>query len=144
MRSAWMARAACRGMPPARFYPPSGAATAAALAVCAGCPVRVECDQHADATGEEYGIWGGRPEIDRARAPSPQPVTLGRRSPGPPPALDDDHLIDLVRSLDPDEPAAPQLLDRLRVSVPTAYKYLHRARRLGVVERRGRHIYPSW
>ena len=144
MRPAWMARAACRGMPPARFYPPPGAATAAALAVCARCPVRVECDQHADATGEDYGIWGGRPEADRARAPSPQPVTLGRRSPGPPPAIDDDHLIDLVRSLDPDEPAAPQLLDRLRVSVPTAYKYLHRARRLGVVERRGRHIYPSW
>ena len=128
----------------ARLRPAAGAATAAALAVCARCPVRVECDQHADATGEDHGIWGGRPETDRARAPSPQPVTLGRRSPGPPPAIDDDHLIDLVRSLDPDEPAAPQLLDRLRVSVPTAYKYLHRARRLGVVERRGRHIYPSW
>ena len=139
-----MRRAACRGMSSARFYPPPGADTAAALAVCARCPVRVECDQHADAAGEECGIWGGRPEADRARAPSSQPVTLGRRSPGPPPAIDDDHLIDLVRSLDPDEPAAPQLLDRLRVSVPTAYKYLHRARRLGVVERRGRHIYPSW
>ena len=67
-----------------------------------------------------------------------------RRAPGPPSALDDDHLIDLVRSLDPDEPAAPQLLARLQVSVPTAYKYLHRALRLGAVERRDRHIYPSW
>jgi len=66
-----------------------------------------------------------------------------RRSPGPLPGIDDDHLIDLVRSLDPDEPAAPQLLARLLVSVPTAYKYLHRALRLGVVERRGRHIYPT-
>lgn len=139
-----MRRAACRGMPPARFYPPPGTDTAAALAVCARCPVRVECDQHAEATGEEYGIWGGRPETDRARDPSPQPAAVLRRPPGPPPALDDDHLIDLVRSLDPDEPAAPQLLDRLRVSVPTAYKYLHRALRLGVAERRGRHIYPSW
>ena len=140
-----MRRAACRGMPPARFYPPPGAASAAAgaVAVCAQCPVRVECDQQADATGEVYGIWGGRSEPDRARDERPQPVAMQRRSPGPPPALDDDHLVDLVRSLDPDEPAAPQLLARLRVSVPTAYKYLHRALRLGVVERRGRHIYPS-
>ena len=131
-------------MPPARFYPPPGADTSAALAVCARCPVRVECDQHADSAGEEYGIWGGRPETDRARDRRPQPVAVLHRPPGPPPALDDDHLIDVVRSLNPDEPAAPQLLDRLRVSVPTAYKYLHRALRLGVVERRGRHIYPSW
>ena len=138
-----MQHAAGRGMPPARFYPPLGAPTAAALAVCARCPVRVECDHHADATGEEYGIWGGRPETDRARRPRPQPVAVLRRSPGPRPGIDDDHLIALVRSLDPDEPAAPQLLARLRVSVPTAYKYLHRALRLGVVERRGRHIYPS-
>lgn len=138
-----MRRAACRGMPLARFYPPPGAATAAALAVCARCPVRVECDHHARTTGEEYGIWGGHPETDRARDQRLQPVESLRRSPGPPPAIGDDHLIDLVRSLDPDEPAAPQLLARLRVSVPTAYKYLQRALRLGVVERRGRHIYPS-
>lgn len=138
-----MQRAACRGMPPARFYPPPGAATAAALAVCARCPVRVECDHHADATGEEYGIWGGRPESDRGRRPRPQPVAVLRRSPGPRPVIDDDDLIDLVRSLDPGEPAAPQLLARLPVSVPTAYKYLHRALRLGAVERRGRHIFPS-
>jgi hypothetical protein len=130
-------------MPPARFYPPPGVAPSAALAVCALCPVRVDCDHHADATGEEYGIWGGRPETDRARDRRPQPVPVGRRSPGPSPAIDDHHLIDLVRSFDPDTPAAPQLLARLRVSVPTAYKYLRRALRLGVVERRGRHIYPS-
>jgi len=96
------------------------------------------------ATGEKYGIWGGRTETDRARSAAPQPVALGRRSPGPPPSIDDDYLIALVRSFDPDAPAAPQLLARLRVSVPTAYKYLHRALRLGAVERRGRHIYPSW
>lgn len=130
-------------MPPARFYPPPGAAIAPAILVCARCPVRVECDHHADATGEEYGIWGGRPETDRARSQRSQSVAVLRRSPGPRPAIDDDHLIDLVRSLDPAAPAAPQLLARLPVSVPTAYKYLHRALRLGVVERRGRHIYPS-
>ena len=130
-------------MPAARFYPPPGAATGAALEVCARCPVTVECDDHARATGEEYGIWGGRTETERARDPRPEPMVVARRPSGPLPALDDDHLIDLVRSLDPDEPAAPQLLARLQVSVPTAYKYLHRAERLGVVERRGRQLYPS-
>ena len=144
MSASWIRRAACRGMPAAPFYPPPGGAVAAALEVCARCPVRAECDRHARAVGEEYGIWGGRTETDRALDPRPQPVTVLRRAPGPPSGLDDDHLIDLVRSLDPDEPAAPQLLARLQVSVPTAYKYLHRALRLGVVERRGRHIYPSW
>ena len=87
-------------MLPARFYPPPGAATAAALAVCARCPVRVECDQHARTTGEEYGIWGGRPETDRARDQRPQPVASLRRSPGPPPAIDDDHVSSTLRELE--------------------------------------------
>lgn len=142
MAPAWMRAAACRGMPPARFYPPPDAPADDALAVCARCPVRDECDRHATETGEEHGIWGGRLETERARnRPDTSMDGVARRS-GPAPAISDDELIALVRSLDPDVPAAAQLLARLRVSVPTAYKYLHRASRLGAVERRGRHIYP--
>lgn len=137
-----MLHAACRGMAPARFYPPPDDSGTDALEVCARCPARLECDRHADAIGEEHGIWGGRSETDRAHARK-LPSAGGRRPSGPPPAIDDDHLIELMRSLDPGRPAAPQLLARLRVSVPTAYKYLHRASRLGVVERRGRHLYPT-
>ncbi|MGE3836087.1 MAG: WhiB family transcriptional regulator [Acidimicrobiia bacterium] len=134
--------AACRGMPPARFFPPLGAPADDALAVCARCPVRDDCDRHAIETGEQHGIWGGRLETERARSRPDTSIGGAVRRSGPPPGIDDVELVELVRSLDPDTPAAPQLLARLRVSVPTAYKYLHRASRLGAVERRGRHLYP--
>jgi hypothetical protein len=129
-------------MPPARFYPLPGAPADEALAVCARCPVRGDCDRHATETGEQYGIWGGQLETDRSRRRATPSMDVAIRRSGPPSGIDDVELVELVRSLDPDAPAAPQLLARLRVSVPTAYKYLHRASRLGAVERRGRHLYP--
>lgn len=133
----WMADAACRGMPPARFYPRPGVSAAAALAVCDVCPVRSECDRHATATGEVHGIWGGRLESERRARPT-EP-----RRPGPQPVVADGDLADLVEGLDPDRPAAGQLRARLGVSVPTAYKVLSRARRLGLIEQRGRNLYPA-
>jgi WhiB family redox-sensing transcriptional regulator len=142
MAPAWMRAAACRGMPLARFYPPPGAPADDALAVCARCPVRYECDRHAVETGEDYGIWGGRLETDRTRQRATPSMDGDVRRSGPAPGIGDVELVELVRSLDADTPAAPQLLARLRVSVPTAYKYLHRASQLGAIERRGRHLYP--
>jgi WhiB family redox-sensing transcriptional regulator len=142
-----MGRAACRGMPASVFYPPPGTPTDTALEVCACCPVRPDCARHAELNGEVFGIWGGRTETERAHDSqhrSDTAVGIVRRRPGPPSGLDDDRLIDLVRSLDPDQPAAAQIVARLRVSVPTAYKYLARAARLGLVERRGRHLYAHW
>ena len=144
--SRWRERAACRGLPTWLFYPVSGIPTSAALAVCARCDVRHECGQHAIATGEEFGIWGGRTETDRARDRLSAGSVTGamvRRRPGPRSPLGDDELIDLVRSLDHEEPAAAQIIERLRVSVPTAYKYLQRAERLGLVERRGRSLFAA-
>ncbi|MEW6155716.1 MAG: WhiB family transcriptional regulator [Actinomycetota bacterium] len=142
MAPAWMWAAACRGMPPARFYPPPGVSADDALAVCARCPVRDECDRHATETAEEHGIWGGRLEIERTRQRADRSMAGDVRRSGPAPAISDSELVALLRSLDPDIPAAAQLLARLHVSVPTAYKYLHRASRLGAIERRGRHLYP--
>ncbi len=142
----WMRRAACRGLPASLFYPPPGAPTTSALEVCACCPVRADCACHAQVNAEEHGIWGGRTETERANdlPPSSDPgARIVRRRPGPPSALNDDRLVDLVWSLDPDKPAAAQIVERLAVSVPTAYKYLGRAIRLGVVERRGRHLYAN-
>ncbi len=137
-----MRAAACRGMPPARFYPLPGALADDALAVCERCPVRDECGRHAIETGEEQGIWGGRLETERTRQRATPSMDGDVRRSGPAPGISDVELVELVRSCDPDTPAASQLLARLRVSVPTAYKYLHRALRLGAVERRGRHLYP--
>lgn len=60
---AWMQQAACRhllaGGDP--WFPPPGAMgdeVAAALRVCATCPVRKPCADYATAHGER-GIWGG-------------------------------------------------------------------------------------
>lgn len=55
----WLERAACRGLPPSMFYPEWGEEGAEARRICAGCPVRVECLDHAVVTGEKWGIWGG-------------------------------------------------------------------------------------
>jgi WhiB family redox-sensing transcriptional regulator len=108
----WIGRAACRGLPAILFFPPPGTPSDAALEVCACCPVRPECARHAELNGEVYGIWGGRTEIERAHD-SPQrsdvAVGIGRRRPGPPSAVDDDRLIELIWSLDPDQPAAARL-----------------------------------
>lgn len=66
----WVSRAACapanrpEGMTPAEwtalFFDAGGSgrgASARALRVCAGCPVRVECGEYG--AGEPDGVWGG-------------------------------------------------------------------------------------
>lgn len=74
----WRAEAACRGLGPALFHPPPGtttaAATAEAKAVCAACPVRADCLDHALAH-DETGIWGGTTQRDR--------ITIRRGATGP-------------------------------------------------------------
>lgn len=37
-----------------------------AKAICARCPVTVECEDFRALTGEEDGVWGGRSAVDRA------------------------------------------------------------------------------
>ena len=54
-RPAWHARAACRGMGPALFFPDRGESNDEAKAVCARCPVRRECFDAAPL----YGVWAG-------------------------------------------------------------------------------------
>jgi WhiB family redox-sensing transcriptional regulator len=38
---------------------------AEATAVCAGCPVRLECLQFALESNQEFGVWGGYAEDER-------------------------------------------------------------------------------
>jgi len=56
----WAQDAACRGLTHL-FFPDHGDARtgSAAKAVCAGCPVRVECLTWALDNHEGIGIWGG-------------------------------------------------------------------------------------
>ncbi len=39
----------------------------AAKRLCLSCPVRAQCATHALTVGEEYGVWGGFTEAERAR-----------------------------------------------------------------------------
>jgi WhiB family redox-sensing transcriptional regulator len=55
------------------FHPPNERGLArirrdrAAKAVCARCPVRIECADYAIRSREPYGVWGGLTEEDRER-----------------------------------------------------------------------------
>lgn len=82
-------------------------------------------------------MWGGL-------APGERPVAPPRIRPGRGPVaqLGDDDLYDLFADADPDRPALDQLLEHVYLPTATAYKYLARAERLGVVEHRGRGLYP--
>jgi WhiB family transcriptional regulator, redox-sensing transcriptional regulator len=72
-RPTWQTSAGCRGMNPNLFFPARGESTAPAMAVCASCEVRQECQDAALADPATSGIWGGlsergRREMRRGRA----------------------------------------------------------------------------
>jgi WhiB family redox-sensing transcriptional regulator len=82
----WEAEAACRSgqeVDPALFFEPDefhpeawkAQTQAAAKAVCARCPVREDCLDHALETGEQFGIWGGL-TADERREIRHRPVRL--------------------------------------------------------------------
>lgn len=65
----WIDDAACR-TPAGRgidFFPGRGEDLKPAKAVCAICPVQVECLDHALTFPELHGIWGGASERERRR-----------------------------------------------------------------------------
>lgn len=64
----WMDSANCRTVDPARMQPDHAArmdVLEVRLNVCGGCPVRVQCREHAEKQGEAYGVhdgeWWGEP-----------------------------------------------------------------------------------
>ena len=62
-RSRWRDRAACRDADPDLFFPDrAGTDISAAQVICAGCPVRAQCLEFAEATNQVHGVWAG---IDR-------------------------------------------------------------------------------
>lgn len=62
---AWHDRANCAGEDPAVFFLEPGDTADAARAICAACPVRLDCLEHALDNGERFGIWGGFTEPER-------------------------------------------------------------------------------
>jgi WhiB family redox-sensing transcriptional regulator len=69
----WQRSAACRGPESVVFYPPTANETrlqrelreSRAKVICAGCPVRAPCLDHALDIMEPHGIWGGLTEQER-------------------------------------------------------------------------------
>lgn len=61
----WQDKAACKGKEPDLWFPDGNASTREAKAVCAECPVRVECLAYAIETRTDTGIWGGLTEAER-------------------------------------------------------------------------------
>lgn len=59
----WRDSAACLGLAPDLFFPEKAAESSsqaqAAKAVCADCPVRLECAEDAVETRAGFGVWGG-------------------------------------------------------------------------------------
>ena len=63
----WREWARCRGVDPEIFYPPEEDDALEAKAICAECPVREVCLDHALERREKLGVWGGMTERERRR-----------------------------------------------------------------------------
>ena len=68
----WQLDGSCREADARLFFHPDGERgparrkrDAAAMAVCAGCPVIEQCRRHGLSVREPYGVWGGLTEDDR-------------------------------------------------------------------------------
>ena len=69
----WQWRASCRGEDSSLFFAPNhleskddkGARERRAKAICAACPVRIECLEYSMRIQEPHGIWGGLNELER-------------------------------------------------------------------------------
>ena len=63
----WREQAACRDLDTSTFFPETDEEAAAAIAVCATCPVREACLEFALVTRQDDGVWGGMTEVERKR-----------------------------------------------------------------------------
>lgn len=63
----WTDRAACRGVNPELFWPPSGEPADQALALCMRCPVLGDCRElFASQPHDEGGVWFATTADERA------------------------------------------------------------------------------
>ncbi len=63
----WAHTAACTGLESSIFYPATEDEADTAKAVCAQCPVQLDCLEHAIERREHNGVWGGATEKERQR-----------------------------------------------------------------------------
>jgi WhiB family transcriptional regulator, redox-sensing transcriptional regulator len=75
----WASLGACRDSDPDLFFPiassgPALRQIAQAKAVCARCPVRIDCLRYALETGQDAGVWGGASVEERRETRSAEAV----------------------------------------------------------------------
>jgi WhiB family transcriptional regulator, redox-sensing transcriptional regulator len=63
----WMARGNCADEAPSRFFPSDGVGVEVARRICATCPVKDQCLEHALINRIDHGVWGGASERERRR-----------------------------------------------------------------------------
>ena len=63
----WVVFGACREADSDFFFPTSREEERQAIAICATCPVRVQCLEYSLEARERFGIWGGMTEKQRRR-----------------------------------------------------------------------------
>ena len=63
----WVVFSACRDADPSLFFPATKEEEEQALALCATCPVRIDCLEYALEARERFGVWGGLTEKQRKR-----------------------------------------------------------------------------
>ena len=63
----WRLSALCRGADPETFFPKRGESTRPAKAICAGCPVKMDCLEDAIIRNEPAGVRGGRSLEERKK-----------------------------------------------------------------------------
>lgn len=73
MDTSWMAFGNCNNHPPSVFFPSDGVGVEAAKKICATCPVKDPCLEHALEMRIDHGVWGGASERQRRR------ILKGRR-----------------------------------------------------------------
>lgn len=75
----WQDDALCAETDPDQFFSDDDAGDEAAKAICAQCPVLVECRHYALERDERHGVWGGMTEDERDRLRPPRDVREATR-----------------------------------------------------------------
>ena len=136
-QTTWRTLAACANTDTALFFDSTPASVRRAKALCAACPVSLECARTAAANDEQHGVWGGATELERYLA---DPNT--GRGHGPAPAVSDREIVAMFTNADPSTPAAEIVRSQCTISRTIVYECVARAADLGLVERRGRGLFP--
>lgn len=63
----WMAAGNCRSSHTEQFFPNDGASDKQLKKICADCPIKAECLEHALSNKIRHGVWGGETERSRRR-----------------------------------------------------------------------------